>query len=256
MPLVTLALLLTGCLHPQPHAASREFRFGEDTFAYPNELVWQYDWDEKGKWRGTARDPKPDYSHRCFVMAKSAKQFFMHAQFEASQPLADDLTYRRLIREVLDANPRKARQPAQRVRIPGYPNLHAFSRAQAHLLKTESGGPLQSYFQRGHWRMVFPFSRGSQARTADSWLKALEKNRPAVAHVLTFPSLRINHALLVYDVQEQADRLLFEVYDPNTPEEPCTLTYDRPTRTFHYPTTAYFPGGNVNVYEVYHRTLY
>ena len=87
-------------------------------------------------------------------------------------------------------------------------------------------------------------------------MAALELNRPPVVHVVSFPSLRINHALLVFAVSEDPARIQFQVYDPNTPGQPCELNFDRKTRTFHFPATAYFPGGKVNVYEVYHGLLY
>jgi len=254
--LAALALLLQACASTRHPPAGRAYHFGRDTFAYANELVWVYGWDADGQWRGTPRTPKPDYSHRCFVVAKSAKQFFAHAEFDPELPIADDLTYRRLVGEVLNSDPSTTAPPSERIRIPGYPSRRAFSVAQEDLLKAQSGGPWSSYFQRGHWRMIFPFSRQSQANTAEAWIQALSENRPAVAHVLTFPSLRINHAVLVFRVREEPEQIVFLVYDPNTPDRPVELIFDRATRTFHFPTTAYFPGGKVNVYEVYRGLLY
>jgi hypothetical protein len=253
---VALVLLAQGCAsHPQP-VADRPFTFQRDTFAYANELVWEYAWDAEGRWRGQPRSPKPEYSHRCFVVVKAAKQFFWHADFDPDTMPADDLTYRRLVREVLNSSPRTPSSPEERIRIPGYPHLHAFSTAHERLLKAESGAAWQSYFQRGHWRMIFPFSRGSQEQTARDLIAATRKNQPAVAHVLCFPSLRINHAVLVFEARDESARVVFTVYDPNTPAQPAELIYDRPTRTFQFPATDYFPGGNVNVYEVYRGALY
>ena len=256
LSLLALALLVPGCAGTGHPPAPRAYSFCQDTFAYTNELVWEYAWDAQGRWRGEPRTPKPDYSHRCFVVAKAAKQFFGHAQFDPHLGPADDLTYRRLIREVLRSSPRQIAPAEDRIRVPGYRSLRQFSVDQERLLKAESGGPWRSYFQRGHWRMIFPFSRGSQARTARNLIKAVRENRPAVVHVVTFPSLRINHALLVFAALEDSARITFQVYDPNTPDHPGELSFDRATRTFHFPTTAYFPGGNVNVYEVYHALLY
>jgi hypothetical protein len=253
---VAVLLLFSGCaITPRP-ATDRPFEFSSDTFAYANELVWEYDWDAAGRWRGKPRAPEPEYSHHCFVVVRAARQFFWHAEFHPDTRPADDLTYRRLVRQVLNSSPRKPSPTGHRIRIPGYRHLREFSASHAPLLKAESGGAWLSYFQRGHWRMIFPFSRRSQERTARDLSAAAHRNRPAVAHIVCFPSLRINHAVLVFDAREDPERVVFRVYDPNTPEQPAELTFDRATRTFHFPTTDYFPGGNVNVYEVYRNLLY
>jgi hypothetical protein len=257
-PLLLLALILMaqGCARNPRTVADRPFRFQQDTFAYANELVWEYAWDAEGRWRGTPRTPQPEYSHRCFVVVRAAKQFFWHATFDPHALPVDDLTYRRLVRDVLDSSPRTPSAPDERIRIPGYAHLYDFSAAHGRLLKAEAGGAWQSYFQRGHWRMIFPFSRGSQEQTAQGLIAAVGQSQPAVAHVLCFPSLRINHAVLVFGAREEPTHIVFEVYDPNTPEHPVELIFDRSTRTFRFPATAYFPGGDVNLYEVYHHLLY
>jgi len=254
--LVALALLSHGCASTPHPVTDRPFTFGRDTFAFANELVWEYGWDSQGRWRGQPRSPKPEYSHHCFVVVRAAKQFFWHAEFHPAARPTDDLTYRRLVREVLSSDPRKPRPPKDRIQIPGYRDLHAFSAEHGRLLKTESGGAWLSYFQRGHWRMIFPFSRRSQERTAQQLIEAVDQNRPAVAHVHCFPNLRINHAVLIFAAREDPVEVVFQVYDPNTPEQPCELSFDRSTRTFNYPTTAYFPGGKVTVYEVYRNFWY
>jgi hypothetical protein len=249
VPLIALLLFLQGCA-ARPRA-DRPFTFGQDSFAYANELVWEYAWDSKGRWRGKPRSPPPEYSHHCFVVVRAAKQFFSHAVFDPEARPADDLTYRRLVRQVLASSPRTQSPLEKRVRIPGYAHLHDFSAHHGSLLKAESGGAWLSYFQRGHWRMIFPFSRASQERTARRLIEAAAENRPAIAHVVCFPSLRINHAVLVFAATEQPATVTFHAYDPNSPDQSRILIFDRTTRTFQFPVTDYFPGGKVDVYEVY-----
>src|SRR5882672_9361067 len=107
-PIFLAGLLLAGCATSQPSApGSRHFIFEQDTFAYANELVWEYHFDEHGKWTHRAREPKSDYTQHCFVVARSAKQFFQNARFDPAQPKADSATYRRRIREVVSTSPRK-----------------------------------------------------------------------------------------------------------------------------------------------------
>src|SRR6266404_3032128 len=165
---LTTACALMGCVTtPPPAASSRHFVFDQDTFAYANELVWEYRFDERGHWISKPREPKPDYTHHCFVVARSAKQFFAHARFDARRPVADAETYRRLIHQIVSIRPRRELPDGDRVVIPGYSNLREFSRVQEKLLKAECGGAWHSYFQRGHWRMIWPFTRRHQQKLAE-----------------------------------------------------------------------------------------
>src|SRR5881628_1141479 len=73
-----LALFAAGCASSsRQQSFSRPFTFGHDTFAYANELVWEYQFDDAtGKTSHHKRVPPPDYTHHCFVVARAAKQFF------------------------------------------------------------------------------------------------------------------------------------------------------------------------------------
>ena len=254
---IAVALALGGCVASRPAAiGSRRFVFDQDTFAYANQLVWEYRFDDKGKWTSKTLEPKPDYTHHCFVVVRATKQFFSYARFDPARPPADRETYRRLIRKVLAQNPRKDPRGGERIVIPGHANLREFSRAQEKLLKAECGGAWRSYFQRGHWRMVWPFTRRHQERTVEELVTDLNRHRPPVVHVVRFPSLTINHAMLLFDFLESDKEIRFATYDPNLPEMPVALTYDRATRTFSLPTNRYFPGGRVDVYEIYRNCCY
>lgn len=252
------AILASGCATSPTSTANdrRPFNFQTDTFAYPNELVWEYHYDENGKWVSHPRDPAPEYYHHCFVVARTAKQFLEHARFDPNLPVADAATYRKLIRRVATANTTKFSPESEKIVIPGYPDLHSFSAAQAPLLKLGCGGAWQSYFQRGHWRLIMPFSHRFEKRMADRLVADLKDNRPPVVHLICFPSLRINHALLLFDAIESDREIRFSAYDPNNPDKPATLTFDRTTRTFSLPANNYFPGGKVDVYEVYRNWIY
>src|SRR6185437_8211993 len=229
----------------------RPFNFQTDSFAYSNRLVWEYHYDAKGKWVHNRREPPADYTRHCFVVARSARQFFENARFDATQTVATEAVYRRLIRRVVSVDPSHPLPESKKIVIPGYANLKEFSTAQEKLLKAECGSWLQSYFQRGHWRMIFPFSRANQEKTAERLLADLKQNRPPVVHLVRFPQLTINHAVLLFDAKETKKEIIFSVYDPNKPEFPKTLHFDRVTRTFMYPANDYWPGGRLNVYEVY-----
>jgi hypothetical protein len=249
-------LLLSGCASPQKSTSPRRFDFQADTFAFSNELVWAYQYDEKGHWTTYHRKPRPKYSQHCFVVARSARQFFRNARFEPSQPRVDETTYRHLIQQVVSSDPRTERPEDKKIVIPGYSDLRTFSEAHEQLLKKYCGGAWQSYFQLGHWRMLFSFSRDHQERTAHQLVADLATNAPVVVHLVRFPELTINHAVVLFDAKENEKEIEFLVYDPNQSAKPTTITYNRGTRTFLFAPNDYFPGGRVDVYEVYHKWNY
>ena len=252
-----VVVVATGCATSRSATRGpRAFEFQRDTFAYANGLVWEYYFDADGKWTHRRREPAADYTHHCFVVACAAQQFFQHARFDASQSKVDEAAYRRLVRAVIRRSPRRASTEARRIVIPGYADLRSFSAAHEALLKTECGGAWESYVQRGHWRMIFPISRSWQAKVARKLVESLQSHPSAVLHVVRFPQLTINHAVLAYEVSETAAAIDFTVYDPNKPEQPAHLTFDRASRTFEFPTNDYFMGGRVDVYEVYRGLLY
>jgi hypothetical protein len=250
IPCAALLITFCGCCH-QPFVGSRPFNYQTDTFSYANQLKWEYHYDANGKWVHNRREPPPNYHQHCFVVARSARQFFENATFDANKPVADDKVYRHLIRKVVSVDPSDPLPDSKKIVIPGYANLREFSAAQEQLLKAECGGAWQSYVQRGHWRMIFPFSRASQQDTVERLLADLKENRPPVIHVVRFPELLINHAILVFGAKESEEEIVFSVYDPNKPDSPKTLTYDRATRTFNFPSNDYWMGGRVDVYEIY-----
>ena len=253
-----LVLLLggSGCSCPPPRDAPRPFLFGGDTFSFANELRWEYQFDADGHWKGTPRDPPPDYSNHCFVLARAAKQFFWNARFTPEQPQATHEVYENLIRRVLKSSARRPVPADERVVIPGYKNLYVFSQDWEMPIKAATGGGWRSYVQWGHWRMIFPFSKSHQQSTALRLAKAARTGSPVVAHLVDFPGLRINHAVVVFAMEETREKLFFETYDPNQPDRPRWLTYDLRAETFRYPANNYFPGGRIKVYEVYCGTWY
>ena len=90
------ALGLVGCATSRPGApaANQPFRFGQDTFAYSNELVWSYQVDgATGKMVMHQRKTHPIYYQHCFVMGRSALQFYENARFAPELPKVSDATY-------------------------------------------------------------------------------------------------------------------------------------------------------------------
>jgi hypothetical protein len=235
----------------------RRFEFDRDTFAFANELVWEYRPDPASQKMVSRRNnPPPDYAHRCFVMARSARQFFYHASFDAALPVADEEAYRRIVHEVVSRSPRAASPEARRAVVPGYNSLRSFSQARAALLKAMCGGAWQSYVLRSHWRMILPVSRRHQERMAGQLVRSLAGRRATIVHLFRFPALSINHGIVLYDIAEMVAGLRFAAYDPNQPGQPTELEYHHADRTFYSPRNHYWAGGPVQVVETYCSWLY
>jgi len=254
--MVALAAALSACHGIRPVVPSPQaFRFGVDTFAFANETVWEYHVDPvAGTTWWHERDPRPPFSLRCGTMARAARQFWERARFDPAAPGADDATYARLVRAVLDTDPRDPAGP--RIVIPGYGDLHAFSAAHETLVQDALAGPWKSYLQRGNWRMIFPFLPGEQRREAERMADTIRRGGTVVVHVLRYPELTMNHLVLAYAVDETPTELRFQVYDLNDADAPAPLVWRRAERTFSFAHTPYFPGGPIRAYEVYDGLVY
>jgi len=237
--------------------AVRRFVFARDTFAFANELIWEYRLDPAtGRMRFSRPERPPAYTHRCFVMVRAARQFFYHARFEPARPVAEGAVYRRLIRQVITRSPRRVSAESERVVIPGYDGLRAFSQAQEPLLKAGCGAPWESYFLRSHWRMVFPVWRRHQERTAQRLKRSLGEGRAPVVHLFCFPRITINHGMVLFGAADTEQGVQFDAYDPNIPEHPLQLAFEGDRRTFSLAQTHYYAGGPLNVVEIFRNAIY
>jgi hypothetical protein len=241
----------------RPPPGPRRFAFERDTFTFANELVWEYRLDPaNGRMTAVRNERPPAYTHRCFVMARAARQFLYHAYFDPSPPPATPALYRTLVRAVVRRSPRVPSADSERVGFPGYNSLRALSHAHADLLKAECGPAWQSYFVRSHWRMVFPIGPRHQQRMARQLLDALRAGRAPIAHLFRFPHITINHAIVLFGATESEGEIQYDAYDPNIPAHPVRLRYDRAARVFQFPPTHYWAGGPVRVTEAYTRWPY
>jgi len=232
--------------------APTRFVFERDTFAFANELIWEYHLDPaSGKMKCKPRVPKPDYTHHCFVMVRAARQFFYHARFDKDAGAADDATYRRLVRNIISSDPRRVASAQDRIVIPGFAGLREFSSARPHIIKKASGGGWRSYFLRSHWRMVFPISREHQEKTATRLEQSLRQGFSSVIHLVKFPALTINHGMMLFDAAATAGGWEFSAYDPNDPQRPTIITFDKAARQFSMPGNFYFVGGGLNIIEIF-----
>jgi hypothetical protein len=229
----------------------RQFDFARDAFAFPNELVWEYEFGADGSARTRRRQPPPTYAHRCFVLARSARQFLYHARFEPAGERFDAAVYRQRVRTVVRRSPRVPCPEEDRIVLPGYDGLRGFSREWEAVLKAECGAAWESYALRSHWRMVFPISRRHQATTAARLSERIRSGFAPIVHLVRFPQLTINHGVVLFASRDAAGGREFVAYDPNRPDEPATLFFNAAHRTFLLPPNTYWPGGQLDVIEIY-----
>jgi len=254
---VAALLLALGCASapPSPAPERARFRFDADTFAFANVTVWEYGIDPATQaLEGRPREVSADFVFRCGAMARAVRQFYLAARFDPAAPGLDAAGYAARIDAILDTDPRQA--PAEPVVIPGYADLRSFSTGHESALKAAMGSPLQSYFQRGNWRMIFPFPPWQQEKTAQRIAAEVARGRPAILHLVMFPEQTINHFVVAYAVEETRSEIRFTTYDPNDALHPVPLVWERASRTFSFATTESFAGGPVKAFEVYRDVLY
>lgn len=235
-----------------PAHSLRKFEFERDTFAYPHELVWKYHFDPvTGAMSVHNADPPPTYYHRCFVMARTTRQFFYHARFDPDLSAADANTYEKIIRQIVKRNPRRPCAESDRVVVPGFDGLRSFSQAYEGLLKAGCGAAWESYFLRSHWRMIFPMMPWHRAWMIKKIVKSLPRRGLTLIHLFRFPKITINHGMVLYGLTETEKTIEFDAYDPNIPEHPVKLIYERKRRQFTFAANRYWGGGQLKVYEIF-----
>ncbi len=240
------------------------FQFERDTFAFANETVFEYQ-DGHPHLRGPATNgtPQKRYASRCFVMTRAVLQFHKFARFDSRGAPLDDQALAERIRAVTRQEAWEAAWPVnRRIVFPGYANLRAMSQARGRVLQDNIGLGWPTYFRLGNFRMVHEHSRGYQEQTHAHLEAALARGELFVIYLSTFPSLTINHAVLVYARRpgsprgsggKRIDR--YAVYDPNHPKHPRELTWLPGDRAFAYQKDWDFVGGFVEVYQIYGKPL-
>lgn len=241
-------------------AAASTFRFDRDTFAFANETVFEYR-DGHPRWRdrSATKTRQKRYSSRCFVMTRATLQFHKFARFDRHRAPLDDRALAERIRAVTRQPAWERALPAdRRIVFPGYASLRAMSAGRGRVLQENIGIGWPTYFRLGNFRMFHEHSHRYQERTHANLDAALARGELFVVYLSTFPSLTINHAVLVYvnrpgslraKTNDRIER--YAVYDPNHARAPRELTWSPAQRAFAFQKDWDFVGGFVRAYEVY-----
>jgi hypothetical protein len=247
-----LMLVLAGCASAPPieRSAPRPtsgaaLRFGVDTFAFRNDIRWK-------------NPGKTDmYANYCFVMARAVTQFHRFARFAPELPRVEPPVYTRLVSEVVARAPwDDPLPPAERVVIPGYASLHDLSAAHEAAVKAGLGGFVWTFVHWTNWRVVFPVTGGQQERVAREILAELDAGRMVQLLVTNLPKVELNHTVIAYDYRIYEGRFIeFIVYDPNEPEEPGWVAFDRAERSFFASGVYDTEPGEIRAFRMYYSSL-
>lgn len=232
-------------------AAPTRFDCRTDVFSFSNDTVFAYGTDEAGHLTMHKRETPVEFSHRCLVLARADMQFHQFARFDPAKSRIRPEEYRNLVKEICRIPVWHASFPPERaILIPGYGNLHDFSKAHEHMLKEVLGNWFPSYIRPGNWRMALPFPRFGQEWAAGNLTRALDKGKLQAVYLAR--SLHMNHCVVLYDYHRQKNGdLTFDLYDPNYPGEKGTLFYHATERSFDFPKRWFWTGGRVNLMRVY-----
>ena len=242
-------LLTTACasVPSAPRAASggpASFAFGPDTFAFPNEIRERHP-GESGL-----------YANYCFVLARSLRQFFQHARFDPEAPRIDHAEYVTRVREIVRRPPWESALPvSERIVIPGYPHLRAFSAAEEEAVKEGLGGPVGTWFHWTNWRVAAPVTKAHQAGIAEEVAGELAAGRLAQLLVTNWPIPELNHTVVAYGFEDHGDRIDFTIWDPNEIDTPGVITFDRLAQRFWATNVYATRPGTIRVFRMYHTPL-
>ena len=220
------------------------FVFGPDTFAFRNEI--------------RVRHPGESdmYANNCFVLARGLRQFFQHARFDPEAPRVSHGEYVARVRAIASRAAWAEPLPtAERVVIPGYAHLRAFSAGEEAAVKEGLGGPVGTWFHWTNWRVTLPVGMGHQARMADDIAAELGDGRLAQLLVTNWPIPELNHTVVAYRFDDRGDRVDFTVWDPNEPDSPGIVSFDRIAQRFWATNVYATRPGPIRVFRMYHMPL-
>lgn len=273
---VFLSPLLVGCQSipsrgADPQSIPRVLDPVRDTLVWTNETEWLYFEDpDTGGWLHQKKFPEPEYTHRCFGMVRFVKSVFLHARFDPESPALSEHELLTRMTAVTRRSARRVSEPQERVQIPGWIDLAQLSHEHPDLLKQVIGGKWRSYVQWNHRKMIRLQFRWRQDKEFEDLLRELENGYPVSVHVFRFPSLTINHSVLILSARPDTGEVpraqgiprptpdtrpgggnrvfwILEAYDPNAPGSPIQLAYSEIDRRFFMQNTPYFPGGPIQL---------
>jgi hypothetical protein len=255
-PLIVLAAILllpafARAYEPPAAPAPRPLEYPRDTYAFKNETVWNYGGGSVKAGADTTKNQR-QYTRRCFVLSRSIVQFWKFAKFDPDGKRLNDEQLAARIREVTERSvwlPILAGK--DRIVFPGYHDLREASADRPDVFRENIGRGWPIYFRPGNFPITVPVDRATEARVNREIFHDLHENYPTIIWAYRFPSLKLNHVLVIYKGTRDTAGYHYLVVDPNYDDRTMHLDYDNKTRSFAYQASYYFKGGYVNVRAIY-----
>src|SRR5205807_440408 len=125
-------------------------------------------------------------------------------------------------------------QPAlpedERIVIPGYASLREFSQAEEAAAKEGLGSRLWTLVHWGNWRVTFWVTPAHQDNVAREIVSELRAGRLVQLLVTNWPKPELNHTVVAFASTDSSTTIDFAVWDPNDPDAPGVVAFDRPAR--------------------------
>jgi hypothetical protein len=224
--------------------AAPVFRFGEDTFAFPNEV------------RSLNPGREDLYANYCFVMTRGVVQFLKFARFDPSGAKLPPEAYAELVRQVTAHAPwEEALPPEERVVIPGYRNLRELSLGEEVPVKAGLGPRFWTMVHWTNWRVTFRVGGAHQERVAAEVLAELRAGSPVQLLVTNWPTPELNHGVVAYGYRISDGAVEFSVYDPNEPARPGVISFQREPRRFWATRLFDTKPGPIRAFRMYYSPL-
>jgi hypothetical protein len=253
--LLSVALVTVSCATgplwgPAPEGAADgrvtapDFWFSSDTFAFANLI--------------RARHPAEAdlYANYCFVLARGLRQFSQFARFDPAVHRLDHAGYVALVRRVVARAPwRPALPPDERIVIPGYANLREFSRAEEAAVKEGLGSRFWTFVHWTNWRVTFWVTPAHQESAAREIVADLRAGRLVQLLITNWPKPELNHTVVAFESRADGTTIDFVVWDPNDPDAPGVITFDRQARHFWAKRVYDTEPGAIRVFRMYYSWL-
>lgn len=99
--------------------------------------------------------------------------------------------------------------------------------------------------------MIFPVPVWYRKMMVKKLKASLPRRGLTLVHLFRFPKITINHGIALFGFTESDRAVEFDAYDPNIPEHPIKLIYEKDSNQFTLAANRYWGGGALKVYEIY-----
>jgi len=155
------------------------------------------------------------------------------AHFAPDRPKLSPEAYTALVQQVTARSPWEESLPVERrVVIPGYRNLHEFSRDEESAVKAGLGSRFWTLVHWTNWRVTFPVAENHQEAVAAKVLADLQAGHLVQLLITNFPILEVNHGVVAYGYRVREGTIDLAVYDPNQPDRPGVVSFRSAQRHF------------------------